>query len=94
MSICFQARERKYWCLHGDKFDDFIYNYPNTSKLADNIYRLIQKFDKRFLPRLIKNRSKIYLRCSENMMNSSRKYALEKNADIVLFRTHASSNHK
>lgn len=74
----FSSGDRNILCLHGDKFDDFIYNYPTTSKIADYIYRAIQKVDNRFLPKMIKNRSKIYLRCTENMMTTSRKYALNK----------------
>jgi UDP-2,3-diacylglucosamine pyrophosphatase LpxH len=70
-------------CLHGDKFDDFIYKYPKTTKVADYLYRTIQSFDKRFLPKFIKNRSKIYLRCTENMVNSSRKYAVSKGIDVI-----------
>ena len=79
----FTSGDKKILCLHGDRFDDFIYKYPNTTKLADLAYRTIQKIDKRFLPRFIKHRSKIYLRCNENMINSSRKYAKENGADIV-----------
>lgn len=79
----FGSGTKKILCLHGDKFDDFIYKYPNTTKLADLIYRTIQRFDKRFLPQFIKQRSKIYLRCNENMINSSKKYAQSKNIDIV-----------
>ena len=35
----FESGDQKILCLHGDKFDDFIYKYPNTSKAADMIYR-------------------------------------------------------
>jgi len=70
-------------CLHGDKFDDFIFKYPKTTKVADFIYRTIQRFDKKFLPRLIKHRSKMYLRCNENMILNSVRYAKQKGADIV-----------
>jgi len=79
----FMSGDKKILCLHGDKFDDFIYKYPQTSRLADLIYRTIQRFDKKYLPLLIKSRSKIYLRCTENMINSSRKYALEKDINCV-----------
>lgn len=79
----FMSADKNILCLHGDRFDDFIYKYPTTSKIADNIYRFIQRFDKRFLPKFIKQRSKIYLRCSEHMMNSSREYALNKNCNVV-----------
>ena len=79
----FISGDKRILCLHGDKFDDFIYKYPNTTKLADNIYRTIQRIDKIFLPKLIKQKSKIYLRCSENMMNSSRKYGIDMDIDII-----------
>lgn len=79
----FSSGDQKILCLHGDRFDDFIYKYPNTSKVADTIYRCIQRIDKRFLSKFIKQRSKTYLRCTENMINSSREYALSKNVDIV-----------
>lgn len=79
----FSSSDKNILCLHGDKFDDFIYKYPNTSKIADTIYRIIQRFDKRFLPKFLKQRSKIYLRCAEHMMGSSRNYALSKDCDIV-----------
>ena len=79
----FVSGNKNILCLHGDKFDDFIYKYPATTKIADLVYRTIQKLDKRFLPQFIKQRSKTYLRCNENMIKSSRKYAKEKQADIV-----------
>lgn len=79
----FESGDQKILCLHGDKFDDFIYKYPNTSKVADMAYRFIQRFDKRFLPKFIKQRSKIYLRCTEHMINTSREYALSKDINAV-----------
>lgn len=79
----FQSGNKKFLCLHGDQFDDFIYKYPNTTKLADIIYRTIQKFDKRFLPQFIKQRSKIYLRCNDNIINKSRQYGILKGIDCV-----------
>jgi UDP-2,3-diacylglucosamine pyrophosphatase LpxH len=79
----FHSNDRNILCLHGDRFDDFIYKYPKTTKIADLAYRTLQRIDKRFLPQFLKNRSKIYLRCTEHMINSSRNYALSKDADIV-----------
>jgi len=75
--------DKKFICLHGDQFDDFIYKYPNTTKVADFIYRLIQKIDKRFLPQFIKQRSKIYLRSTEHIMSKSREYAISNGVDGV-----------
>lgn len=77
------SADKTFICLHGDQFDDFIYKYPNTTKIADFIYRLIQKIDKRFLPQFIKQRSKIYLRSTEHIMSKSREYAISKGVDGV-----------
>ena len=79
----FSSGSKNFLCLHGDQFDDFIYKYPNTTKIADFFYRTIQRFDKRFLPQFIKHRSKIYLRCNEHMMKKSREYAINKTIDCV-----------
>ena len=79
----FQSGGRQFMCLHGDQFDDFIYKYPNTTRMADMVYRTIQRFDKRFLPQFIKQRSKTYLRCNENIIKKSREYAMSKNIDCV-----------
>jgi len=79
----FDSGDKIISCLHGDKFDDFIYKYPNTSKLADYIYRLVQKVNRNVLPKLLKSSSKIYLRCVEHIQNKSIAYAIEKEVDIV-----------
>lgn len=79
----FNSGDKKILCLHGDKFDDFIYKYPTTTKIVDTLYRILQKIDKRFLPQFLKNRSKTYLRCTENMIKSSREYALSKDINVV-----------
>jgi UDP-2,3-diacylglucosamine pyrophosphatase LpxH len=84
-----QSGNKQFLCLHGDQFDDFIYKYPKTTKIADSIYRIIQRFDKRFLPQFIKQQSKTYLRCNENVIEKSIQYAKSKNADcICLGHTH------
>ena len=35
----FASGDKNILCLHGDRFDDFIYKYPTTSKIADKIGR-------------------------------------------------------
>jgi UDP-2,3-diacylglucosamine pyrophosphatase LpxH len=79
----FSSGNKNILCLHGDRFDDFIYRYPTTSKLADYVYRSIQVVDKRFIPSLLKNTSKTYLGCTEAIMKGSTEYALSKGADCV-----------
>lgn len=85
----FNSDNKTILCLHGDQFDDFICKYPNTTRIADYIYRTIQTIDKRWLPQYIKYKSKTYLRCTENIIIKSRKYAQNKNIDcICLGHTH------
>jgi UDP-2,3-diacylglucosamine pyrophosphatase LpxH len=80
----FQSGDKKILVLHGDKFDNFITNHPIITKIADKIYRLIQKIDKSFyLAKLAKSSSKIFLRCSEQIKNKAKNYAKKARADIV-----------
>jgi len=70
--------------LHGDKFDDFIADYPMLTKIADNIYRAIQKLDKSFyLARLAKKSSKTFMRNAETIEKKSIAYAKKLNFNAV-----------
>lgn len=70
--------------LHGDVFDKFIAKYPVFTKLADKVYRFIQKIDKSFyLAKLAKKSSKTFLRCSEQIKLRAKTYGLKKGVDIV-----------
>jgi UDP-2,3-diacylglucosamine pyrophosphatase LpxH len=70
--------------LHGDKFDNFIVQYPILTKIADNIYRLIQKIDPSFyLAKLAKRSSKTFLRCSEQIKEKAKTYASKKGVDAI-----------
>lgn len=89
----FDSGHQTILCLHGDKFDDFIYKYPNTSKLADLAYRLVQKINKNVLPKLLKSASKVYLRCIEDIQNKAFAYACEKEVSVICVgHTHKSVN--
>lgn len=80
---------KKVLILHGDIFDNFISKYPLLTKIADKIYRLIQKYD-RFhqneyrYSNLAKRNSKTFLRCSEQIANRAIEYCKDKNCDIVI----------
>jgi UDP-2,3-diacylglucosamine pyrophosphatase LpxH len=75
---------KKILVLHGDKFDKFIADYPILTRLADNIYRLIQKIDKSFyLARMAKKNSKTFLRCSELIREKAKKYGEQKKVHMV-----------
>lgn len=80
----FESGDKKFLVLHGDKFDNFIVDYPIFTKIADNIYRLIQKIDKSFyLAKLAKSSSKTFLRCSDQIREKAKVYAKKANADVV-----------
>jgi putative phosphoesterase len=79
----FESGNKKILCLHGDRFDKFIDKYPKASKIADTIYRIIQKFDKKIIPSFIKKKSKAYVKCYENICGSAIEYAKKIKADIV-----------
>jgi UDP-2,3-diacylglucosamine pyrophosphatase LpxH len=75
---------KKILVLHGDIFDNFIVKYPIFTKLADNIYRLIQKLDKSFyLAKLAKRNSKTFLRCQEKVKEKAKIYCKKQNCDVV-----------
>lgn len=69
---------KKILILHGDKFDDFISDYPVITKLADAIYRFIQKVDPSFyLARLAKKSSKTFMRNAQVIEKRSTAYAVK-----------------
>lgn len=71
--------------LHGDRFDNFIARRPVLTKLADNIYRMVQRLDRSFyLAKLVKRGSKTFLRCSEKIRDRARQYAGQKGYDAVV----------
>jgi UDP-2,3-diacylglucosamine pyrophosphatase LpxH len=75
---------KKILILHGDKFDKFIVDHPIFTKIADVIYRTIQKIDTSFyLAKLAKRSSKTFLRCSEQIMEKAKIYGESKGVDIV-----------
>jgi len=70
--------------LHGDKFDNFIVKYPLLTKIADVVYRMIQKIDKSFyLAKLAKKNSKTFLRCSEQIKIKAKAYANKKGVQVI-----------
>jgi len=84
-----QSGTKKIVILHGDIFDNFISKYPTFTKIADRIYRLIQKYDKfhkneYYYSSLIKRSSKTFLRCSEQIADKAIDYCYNYNADTII----------
>lgn len=70
--------------IHGHIYDDFLTAYPILTNIADYIYCLFQKIDKDHnLCRWLKQQSKTYLRCAEQIEHQAIKYAYEENCTTV-----------
>ncbi len=79
-----QSGGKRILVLHGHRFDNFIERFPLTSRLADLGYRLLQRLDKTHtIARHAKSRSKVFLRCVEQVQESSREYARRHHFDAV-----------
>ena len=78
----FENGGRKFLILHGDVFDDFISGYPILTKIADQAYRVMQRFS-RDSALAAKRRSKTFLRCSEHVKQRAKSYASSKGMDVV-----------
>jgi UDP-2,3-diacylglucosamine pyrophosphatase LpxH len=88
----FAYNNKQFIVVHGDMFDDFLTKYPSLTKMADNIYRLIQRLDPSFYwPRLLKRSSKTFLRAIEKVKNRAKNYCKDQRYDgIVCGHTHVS----
>ena len=75
----------KYFALHGDQFDNFLYGHKFISFIATIFYDLVQKIDSRDMrfSRFIKRRSKKWLRLSKNVANGAMHYAKLRKAQYV-----------
>lgn len=76
---------KRYIVVHGDMFDDFLTKYPLTTKIADSIYRFIQRLDPSFYwPRLLKRSSKTFLRAVEKVKERAKTYCKNEEYDGVI----------
>lgn len=70
--------------LHGHRFDSFISKRPRLTKLADIAYNYLQRLDKSHtLARLIKRRSKTFLRATEKVRDGAVTYAATLGCNVV-----------
>ena len=82
--IVVPSGDKKVLFLHGHQFDQFIDRYPTATRLADGLYRLIQRIDRshRFA-KMAKRRSKTFLRSTEKIRAGAVNRAKELGADVV-----------
>jgi UDP-2,3-diacylglucosamine pyrophosphatase LpxH len=92
----FVSGNKKIIVIHGDKFDSFIVKYPILTKVADKLYRIIQKLDKSFyLAKLAKKTSKTFLRATQQVKNKAINYAKKLNCNVIICgHTHLSVYHR
>lgn len=80
----FKSEDKKIIVLHGDIFDVYISKYPTLTKIADYIYRLVQKIDKSlYWARKLKRSSKTFLRAIEIVEKKALEYCKKNKADII-----------
>lgn len=81
--------DRKIYITHGDRFDKIITKRPILTKFADNIYRLIQLFDRRmdnnyYYSGMIKRHSKTLTRVTDNTVANAIKFAKKNKYDSII----------
>ena len=82
--IVVESGGRRVLFLHGHQFDTFIDRYPLATRLADNIYRLLQKVDRAHaFAKRVKRRSKVFLRSTEKIRAGAVGRAKELGCDAV-----------
>ena len=82
--VIFTSGHRRVMVLHGHRFDEFIERYPVTSKLADMLYRWLQRIDKtHYVARQAKSSSKTFLRCAQKVQDAAIAYARAAECQVV-----------
>jgi len=80
-----QYKKRKYLAIHGHQFDNFLVDNAILSFLANQIYNFIQliDFSDYKISRLIKRKSKGWLRLSEKVAKRATLYGKLKRVDYI-----------
>ena len=78
----FESGSKNIMILHGHMFDNFIADHPVFTWIADRFYCFLQKLHLQGA-RYLKQRSKTFLRCSEQIEQKARAYAASKDCSVV-----------
>jgi len=81
--LSFVSGGRTILCRHGHMYDNFLENHPIITLVSDWIYMGIQKIS-RELAVAIKKKSKIFIRCTEQIKIGAIKEAIQRKADVVI----------
>ena len=84
-----QQDRKQIYVAHGDRFDKIITRRPLLTKIADNIYRFVQFFDKRmdnnyYYSGMIKRHSKTLTRVTDNTVSNAIKFASKNKYDSII----------
>lgn len=83
------THSKKIIILHGDRFDMLINSRPLLTKIADNIYRLIQRLDNNldnnyYYSSKIKQKSKTLSKCFKNVISRALDYQDKHQYDAII----------
>jgi UDP-2,3-diacylglucosamine pyrophosphatase LpxH len=82
--LILETGDRRVLFHHGHRFDKFIDDHPILTKVADTIYRLLQKLDSSHtFARAAKAKSKVFLRCAARIEEKSLELAKKLRCDAV-----------
>ena len=77
----FQLNNKKFYVIHGDVFDSIISEFWLLTEIATGIYYWIQRLggEKQAAARMIKRKSKNFIKCCERMKNRAEHFACSHN---------------
>jgi UDP-2,3-diacylglucosamine pyrophosphatase LpxH len=79
-----ESGDKRVLFLHGHRFDEFIESYPIATRVADYVYRFLQRIDSSHtFAKMAKKNSKVFLRCAAKIEQRSREYAAKLGCDAV-----------
>ena len=82
----FELNGKKFHITHGDYFDFFISKYWLLTEIATGLYYWIQRFStpKQVIARILKKRSKNFIKCVEKIKERASKFAIDEGYDYVV----------
>ena len=84
--LIFTIGDNRFLCIHGDQFDFFTTHLPRTSKVAGDLYHLLQKFSgsqQRF-SMLTKRLSKYILRVPSRQQKLALRHATKHDISVII----------
>lgn len=77
-----ESGDKKFFILHGHKYDKFIIDRPLFTSFCDLMYRWLQKLDRsHYIARVAKTNSKHYMRCTHAIRSNVCSEAVERGCD-------------